>query len=102
MEIIEQGDMLIISGINYPVIVVSNDFFNQSGKVIACPIMKNAVEGPLHIKLKDSTVEGIVLCEQVKYLDLKARHFSKLTSTHYFDIMDISDAVMGMFDYQQL
>ena len=102
MEIIEQGDMLRISGINYPVIVVSNDFFNQSGKVIACPIVKNAIEGPLHIKLKDSSVEGIVLCEQVKYLDLKARHFSKLTSTHYFDIMDISDAVMGMFDYQQL
>ena len=102
MEIIEQGDMLQISGINYPVIVVSNDFFNQSGKVIACPIVKNAIEGPLHIKLKDSSVEGIVLCEQVKYLDLKARHFSKLTSTHYFDIMDISDAVMGMFDYQQL
>ena len=64
--------------------------------------MKNAIEGPLHIKLKDSSVEGIVLCEQVKYLDLKARHFSKLTSTHYFDIMDISDAVMGIFDYQQL
>ena len=42
------------------------------------------------------------MCEQVKYLDLKARHFSKLTLTHYFDIMDISDAVMGMFDYQQL
>ena len=102
MEIIEQGDMLRISGINYPVIVVSNDFFNQSGKVIACPIVKNAIEGPLHIKLKDSSVEGIVLCEQVKYLDLKARHFSKLTSTHYFDIMDISDAVMGMFEYQQL
>ena len=101
MVMIEQGDMLRVSGINYPMIVVSNNFFNQSGKVIACPIVKNAIEGPLHIKLKDSTVEGIVLCEQVKYLDLKARHFSKLTSTHYFDIMDISDAVMGMFDYQQ-
>lgn len=102
MVMIEQGDMLRVGGINYPVIVVSNNFFNQSGKVIACPIVKNAIEGPLHIKLKDSSVEGIVLCEQVKYLDLKARHFSKLTSTHYFDIMDISDAVMGIFDYQQL
>lgn len=101
MVMIEQGDMLRVGGINYPVIVVSNNFFNQSGKVIACPIVKNAIQGPLHIKLKDSSVEGIVLCEQVKYLDLKARHFSKLTSTHYFDIMDISDAVMGMFDYQQ-
>lgn len=102
MTVIEQGDMLKVSGIKYPVIVVSNNFFNQSGKVIACPILKNVVEGPLHIKLRDSAVEGYVLCEQVKYLDLKARNFSKLTSTHYFDIMDISDAVMGIFDYQQL
>ena len=102
MAVVEQGDMLRVSGIKYPVIVVSNNFFNQSGKVIACPILKNAVEGPLHIKLRDSAVEGYVLCEQVKYLDLKARNFSKLTSTHYFDIMDISDAVMGIFDYQQL
>ena len=102
MTVIEQGEMLSVSGIKYPVIVVSNNFFNQSGKVIACPILKNAVEGPLHIKLRDSSVEGYVLCEQVKYLDLKARNFSKLTSTHYFDIMDISDAVMGIFDYQQL
>ena len=38
MVMIEQGDMLRVGGINYPVIVVSNNFFNQSGKVIACPI----------------------------------------------------------------
>ena len=54
------------------------------------------------IKLKDCPVEGYVLCEQVRYIDLAARHFSKLTATHYFDIMDISDAVMGIFDYQAL
>ncbi len=102
MVSIEQGDLLRVSGIAHPVIVVSNNFFNESGKAIVCPILSNAVEGPLHIRLKDCIVEGYVLCEQVKYLDLKARRFSKLTATHYFDIMDISDAVMGMFDYQQL
>ena len=102
MTVIEQGDMLRVSEIKYPVIVVSNNFFNKSGKVIVCPILKNAVEGPLHIRLRHPAVEGVVLCEQVKYLDLKARNFSKLTSTHYFDIVDISDAVMGIFDYQQL
>ena len=99
---IEQGDMLKVDGVSYPVIVVSNGFFNASGKVIVCPIVPSAVEGPLHIRLKDSTVRGVVLCEQVRYLDLKTRHFSRLSATHYFDIMDISDAVMGIFDYQQL
>ncbi|MBR1812835.1 MAG: type II toxin-antitoxin system PemK/MazF family toxin [Lachnospiraceae bacterium] len=102
MQKIEQGDLLKVGGLKYPVIVVSNDFFNESGKAIVCPIVKDAIEGPLHIKLKDCAVEGYVLCEQVRYVDLAERRFSKMTATHYFDIMDISDAVMGMFDYQAL
>ena len=102
MQKIEQGDLLKVGGLKYPVIVVSNDFFNESGKAIVCPIVKDALEGPLHIKLKDCAVEGYVLCEQVRFVDLAERRFSKMTATHYFDIMDISDAVMGMFDYQAL
>lgn len=100
MTPIEQGDLLKIEGIRYPVIVVSNNFFNQEGNVIVCPIVKSASEGPLHIRLKDSPVEGIVLCEQVKYIDLRPKHYSKLAASHYFDIMDISDAVGSMFEYQ--
>ena len=100
MPAIEQGDLLKIEGIQSPVIVVSNNFFNQSGRVIVCPILKTAVPGPLHIPLTASAVEGVVLCEQVRYLDLRARRWSKLTQTHDFDILDISDAVVSMFEYQ--
>ncbi len=100
MQSVRQGDLLKITGIAYPMVVVSNDFFNQEGKVIACPIVPAAAEGPLHIRLKDAPVAGYVLCEQVKYIDLAARRFSKLPALHYFDIMDLSDAMMGMFEYQ--
>ena len=100
MTIVEQGDLLKVDGVTHPVIVVSNNFFNKSGRVIACPILKKAVPGPLHIALSDSVVEGFVLCEQVRYLDLTARHYAKLSQANYFEIMDISDAVMGMFEYQ--
>ena len=100
MTIVEQGDLLKVDGVTHPVIVVSNNFFNKSGRVIACPILKKAVPGPLHIALSESVVEGFVLCEQVRYLDLTARHYAKLSQAHYFEIMDISDAVMGMFEYQ--
>ena len=99
---IEQGDLLRVIGLTNPVIVVSNNFFNASGKAIVCPIVKDAAEGPLHIRLKDCPIEGFILCEQVRYADLAARHFSKITAAPYFDIMDISDAVMGMFDYQAI
>ena len=102
MTKVEQGDLLRVGGIPFPVIVVSNNFFNESGKAIVCPIMKNAVPGPLHIELRDCPVEGYVLCEQVRFLDLSARRFSRLSDTHYFDIVNISDAVMSMFDYQLL
>ena len=99
---VEQGDLLRVGGIKWPVIVVSNNFFNESGRVVACPILPDAVKGPLHIRLKDYPVEGYVLCEQMRYIDLKARRWSRLSATHYFDIMDVSDAVMGIFDWQQL
>lgn len=99
---VEQGDLLKISGLKYPVIVVSNNFFNRSGKAIVCPILKTVAEGPLHIPVRDSRIEGYVLCEQVHYVDLTMRHFSKILSTPYFDVMDISDAVISMFDYQQI
>ena len=102
MSRVEQGDVIKVAGLNYPVMVVSNNFFNETGKAIVCPIVKNAVEGPLHIRLKESTVEGYVLCEQVRYVDLTVRRFSKLGDAHYYNVMDISDAVMGMFDYQTL
>ena len=97
----QQGDLLKVAGLAHPVMVVSTDFFNDSGRVIACPILEAAARGPLHIPLKDGPVAGYVLCEQVKYLDLTARRFSKLGEAHYFEVMDITDAVMGMFDYQQ-
>ena len=96
---IEQGDLLKVEGVAHPVIVVSNNYFNRSGKAIACPILRKAASGPLHIPIHNSTVEGMVLCEQVRYLDLAARRFTKLSQAHFFEIMDISDAVMGIFEY---
>ena len=100
MQHIHQGDLLKIVGLPHPVVVVSNDFFNQEGKAIVCPIVPKAVESPLHIRIKEAFLEGWVLCEQVKYMDLSARRYTKMPAVHYFDIMDLSDAVMGMFEYQ--
>ena len=99
---VKQGDLLKVGGLSYPVMVVSNGFFNGSGKAIVCPVVKDAVPGPLHIELKDSAAEGFVLCEQLRYVDLGARRFSKLSEAPYYDTVNISDAIMGMFDYQVL
>ena len=96
----KQGSILKINGISVPVIVVSKDFFNTSGQAIVCPIYKDIAPGPLHIELDAAPVKGVVLCEQVKYVDLRRRGFTKVTDAYSYDIMNISDAIMGIFDYQ--
>ena len=84
---IQQGDMLKISGLPYPMIVVSNDFFNQEGKIIACPIVRNAAEGPLHIKLKDSSAEvGHVYGMRKKGFQLRLTDTIGDAFIHRFDV----------------
>ena len=101
MQKVEQGDVLRIDGISFPVIVVSQDFLNESGSAVVCPVMANAAKSPLHIPLQTPAISGVVLCEQARYLILAGRRLTKLSSAHLFEMMDISDAVMGIFDYQK-
>ena len=95
----EQGSILRVDQLNFPVVVVSNKEFNKSGTALVCPFMKTAVAGPLHIPVAFGNTEGVVLCEQIKFLDLKKRHYSVAGAVDYYNIMDISDAVIGIVEY---
>lgn len=95
-----QGDILKVEGIRFKVLVVSKDFFNSSGKALVCPVLKEAIRGPLHINILINTKKNIfVLCEQLRYLDLQTRGFSKISSISFSDLMNISDAIQGIFEY---
>ena len=58
-----------------PVLVVSNNKFNSAAKLaIVCPITNTNNKFPLHVSLDERTkTTGVVLCENVKALDLNAR-----------------------------
>ena len=94
----EQGDILSIEDLNFPVLVVSKNFFHQSEQAIVCPIRSKAAPDPLHIKII-SGVLGIVLCEQMKLLDLRYRGYKKIERIAYIDLMNISDAIQAIFEY---
>lgn len=95
----EQGDILKVASIRYPLVVVSKNFFNESGLVMACPILPNAVPGPLRIRCENLKQPGYVYCEQLRVIDLNARRFSKTDAVSYYDLIDIVDAIQGIFDY---
>lgn len=93
---LQQGDILKVEGIKSPVLVASKDFFNQSGEIIACPILKNSTEGPLHISVD---AYGYVQCEKLALLDMNVRGYSKMGSLPLASVIDITDAIQGIFDY---
>lgn len=59
-----------------PAIVVSNNTFNHhSTMAMVCPITNTDNKHPLHIPLDDRTrTTGVILCEQVKSLDVRERN----------------------------
>lgn len=99
MNEISQGDILSIERINTPVLVVSKTFFNKTEQIIACPILSKTSEDPLHIPIDTDDVQGVVLCEQMKLLDLRVRGYKKITEISMEEIMNITDAIQSIFDY---
>ena len=61
-----------------PAVVVSNNFFNaKTNLTIVCPITNTNKSFPLHVILDSSTkTTGVVLCEQLKTVDLDSRQYT--------------------------
>ena len=97
--VLNQGDILKIEKIKLPVLVVSKDFFNQTGEIIGCPIYKDGAPGALHIKVNTDEVAGYVHCEKMTLLDMNLRGYSKIDRVHMSEIIDITDAIQSIFDY---
>ena len=99
MEYLHQGDILKIEKIKHPVLVVSKDFFNTSGEVIGCPIIADSVPGPLHIWMSTERTEGYIQCEKLALLDLDVRGYKKVDSLPISEMINVSDAIQGIFEY---
>lgn len=99
MEQLHQGDILKIEKIKHPVLVASKDFFNTSGEIIGCPIIRNSIPGPLHIWISTKENEGYVQCEKLALLDLTIRGHKKVDRLSVSEMMNISDAIQGIFEY---
>ena len=65
-----------------PALVVSNDLFNKStGLCIACPVTNTRRDFPFHVSIpEDQSVTGVVMVEQVKSIDFRARDVKRIGS----------------------
>jgi len=65
-----------------PALVVSNDLFNKAaGLCIACPVTNTRRDYPFHVSIPEGQlVTGVVMVEQVKSIDFRARGVKHLGS----------------------
>lgn len=97
-----QGDVIRIDGFgrNCFVVVSKNAFIKATGVFHVCPLLENIGDGPLHIKVcGNKQTAGTVICEQVKLVDPSARGCNRVDTLPYEQIMDVSDAIQGVFEY---
>ena len=78
-----------------PAVVISNDFFNnKTNLTIVCPITNTKKPFPLNVPLDNRTkTTGVVLCEHIKAVDLKARS-CKIIERMQDDLLDKVIAVV--------
>lgn len=88
-----------VEKIPFPVLVVSKNFFNRAEMAIVCPIRLQSQSGPLHIYVETDEIKGFAECEQLRLLDLRLRGYRKTGELSIAAIMDITDAIQGIFDY---
>ena len=86
MGIAHQGDIIKVEKIKPP-------------EIIGCPIIGDSNEGPLHIWTSTKEVEGYVQCEKIAMLDLSVRGYKIIDSMPISELINISDAIQGIFEY---
>ena len=102
MNEFSQGDILKIAGFNQQlfVIVSKNAFIKATGIFHVCPILSGVSAGPIHIPVHGKNGEsGSVICEQIKAIDPNARGCNRVDILAYEDIMNVSDVIQGIFEY---
>lgn len=97
-----QGDILSITGFpNRFVIVSKNAFIQATGVFHVCPLLASGESGPLHIQITGVVHKtgGSVICEQIKMIDPEKRGCRRVDRLSYSDVMEVSDALQGIFEY---
>ena len=55
--------------------------------------------GPLHIWMSTKNTEGYIPCEKLALLDLLVRGYKKVDRLSISEMINVSDAIQGIFEY---
>lgn len=83
-----------------PAIVASRTSFNAiSALVMVCPITHSPRRYPTHVSLPDGlAVDGTILCEQARFLDLNSRNAQLVLHAPEDVIRSVSEIIIALVE----
>lgn len=83
-----------------PLVIISRYSFNKfTGMAIVCPITSDMKIFPTHYKLLNTKkIKGMVLCENVRSIDYKARDISFIEKIDEIELEEILDILNGSIE----
>jgi len=103
---VKQGDIIVVDfdpqkgheqkGRRPAVVISNNKFHKYTNLAILCPITNTDRPFPLHISLDNRTkTTGIVMCEQIKTVDINTRKYRKIEKIPEDLLFEIIDTVFS-------
>ena len=96
---VNQGDIITVRGIEFPVLVVSNDYYNKSGTVIACPVVKDDPNITFQVHIDTQQTAGYVCCDNMKQLNLEKRGYTARGSISVAGLLQVLDRIHSVFEF---
>jgi mRNA interferase MazF len=83
-----------------PALVLSPKEYNRKvGLALFCPITSRSKGYPFEVRLPEGfAVEGVVLCDQIKSLDWRARRTQRITSVPEGVMHEVTGRVLALVD----
>ena len=96
-----QGDIIRINGYKYHFLIISKNAYIQAVNAFhVCPLIEDCPAGPVHITVSGvNGFTGTAICDQIKFIDPSARSCNTVDRIPYGLLMDVSDAVQAIFEY---
>jgi len=96
---VEQGDIIKLSGVKYPLLIVSKPAYNRGDHIIACPILSTDNGSVLSFSVESEFIKGFARVDNLRMFDLKARNYSSKGRIPLSRQILIIDMIQSLFDY---
>lgn len=96
---INQGDILKISGIKFPILVVSKSVYNKTNHIIACPLSDTDTGSVFSLSVDCSYYKGFAYVDNIKRLDLSERSYHSMGNLPLSQLIVILNVIQSIFDY---